>query len=181
MKRNLFTAAISSLVLVFCMSCGSGEKASAAKKADAAPFFEQIGDVYVGAKSYYSDSLMPRMFYDNNAKTFWHSGGPAGDYGWVSISYKTPFRAKRYKLVRRMEIDTQSPADFVIEGSTSQDFPDNDAKWSVVDEQRGQKWNVAEHSFIIKDPKEHRHYRMQILKTVSDQAHASVAEWYMED
>ncbi|MBI5970591.1 MAG: hypothetical protein HY884_05505 [Deltaproteobacteria bacterium] len=178
MKKDLFTAAISILILAVCMSCDSSETASSVKTQTKSPVFEKSGDVVLGAKSIYSESLNPLKFYDNDAKTFWHSGGPAGDYGWISMSFSKPFAASGYAITRRSEITaTQAPVDFILEGAASDNLPSSDADWKTIEEKKGQKWDAVKNTYSLKQTDKYSHYRLRILKTVSDKNHTSIAEW----
>jgi hypothetical protein len=167
-KGILFVALMA--FLFAAASCSSGKKT--VEKA----VFEKIDNVKVGAMSQYAETLSPKKFYDKDLNTFWHSGKPEGNFGWISISFKMPFMATGYKLVRRSDITSQAPVDFVLEGSSSKDFPDSDSKWVKIDEEKDQKWNDTTHTYSIKQPSAFIHYRIRIL-TTDDKIFASVAEW----
>ena len=175
---SLVTVAIATVVVG--VSCGPGDEASSGKPKTAPPIFQKSGDTTLGAKSIYSESLSPLKFFDNDPATFWHSGNPGGDYGWISVSFPKPFKASTYTIVRRSEIASQAPAHFILEGSTSTAFPDSGSKWEILDEVKEQKWEGLTHTYKIKKPKEYVHYRLTVLKTVSDFTHASVAEWNLK-
>lgn len=181
MKENIFfLTLLSAVVVALSMSCGPGEKPSSGKPGMSPPIFEKSGDVTLGAKSSYTESLSPLKFFDKDPGTFWHSGNPAGDYGWISISFSKPYKAHGYTITRRSEDSSQAPVDFVLEGSTSQVFPDAESKWKVIEEVRDQKWAVTKQTYKIKNPDNYVHYRLRIVKTVSDQNNTSVAEWELK-
>lgn len=136
---------------------------------------EDVGDVKVGAKSCYAADLSPAKFFDKDTKTMWHSA--PNDFGWVSISYKKPFKASSYKITRRADISSQAPVDFIQEGAVTEKFPDSESKWKIIDAQKNQKWtDVLTQTYKIKQPDSFMHYRIRILAT-EDKHHASIAEW----
>ena len=67
--------------------------------------------------------------------------------------------------------------DFILEGVVTENFPDNESKWKIIDAQKNQKWkDVLTHTYKIKQPDSFIHYRLRILAT-EGKYHASIAEW----
>lgn len=176
---RILAALLSAMALTLVVSCGPSESPPPGKSATKPAIFQKSGDVTLGAKSMYTEQFSPLKFFDKDSKTFWHSG-TAGDYGWISISFPKPFKATEFRITRRSETSNQAPVHFLLEGGTSPAFPNAESNWQVIEEVKDEQWNVMEHAYRIKNPSEHLHYRLRIVKTVSDQTHTSVAEWELK-
>lgn len=113
-------------------------------------------------------------------ETFWHSNQPPGNFGWVAISYDEGFAASKYTLARRLEVSSQAPTEFILEGASTMSFPNKGEKWETIDRQENQTWKDTNiKTYTIKQPKSFKHYRLRIIKT-GDGAFASIAEWKLE-
>lgn len=163
--------------IAMALFCSDGQMAMAATKEPAkmSVTFEEVSGVKAGAKNSYAAYHSPAKLFDKDLGTMWHSA--TNDFGWVSVSYKKPFKASSYKITRRADISSQAPVGFVLEGAVTEKFPDNESKWKILDAQKNQKWtDVLTQTYKIKQPDSFIHYRLRILAT-EGKFHASIAEW----
>lgn len=150
-------------------------------QSDKKPYGEgKIGEITARAMSHLGTNTPIRLI-DGNINTFWHSAEPAANFGWISISYQKPVKISKYSIARRTDLSSQAPVDFVLEGTTGSEFPNDEKKWEIIDEQKDQDWSeVVQKTYEIKQPKDFIHYRIRILKT-GDQAFASITELELID
>mgnify|MGYP001567828586 FL=1 len=172
MRKYLLSNVVLILIGLMLYSCDSSQS-------DKKPYGEgKIGVITARAMSHLGTNV-PLKLIDDDVNTFWHSAEPAGNFGWVSISYPKPVKISKYSITRRTDIWSQSPVDFVLEGAIDREFQADQYsknKWKIIDEQRAQDWSrEAQKTYTIKQPKEFIHYRIRILAT-GDKAYASIAE-----
>lgn len=185
--KSVFVLGVMMALIVFMTSCDSkkkndgkgDEKIAMVSDKGKDGIFEKAGEITVGAKNQYAQSASPIKFFDKDTATAWHSGEP-GEFNWISISYIKPFKASKYKISRRVDISSQAPADFALEGAMSDKFPGDESQWQVIDEQKDQQWADLTHTYAINTlkVKDYKHYRLRIIKTVNmEQGYASIAEF----
>lgn len=168
-KLFVFSVMITLIILMVSCSVKEGQERSV----------EQVGELKVRAANHLENNK-PSKLVDNNMETFWHSNQPPGNFGWVAISYDEGFAASKYTIARRSEVSSQAPVEFILEGASTTDFPNNRGKWEIIDKQENQTWKDTNiKTYTIKQPKKFKHYRLRIIRT-GDGAFASIAEWRLE-
>jgi len=158
------------------MTRGGAVASTAAEQLKEIPI-QKVGDIEVRADNYLGKNT-PSKFIDGDVSTYWHSAEPAGNFGWVSVSYEKPFKASKYTITRRADVSSQAPVEFILEGSSSKNFSTGSTKWEVIDERENQTWEKTVQSYSIKQPKPFMHYRLRIIET-GDNQWASIAEWHL--
>lgn len=168
-KLFVFSSMIALLILMVSCSVKEGQEL----------YFEQVGELKVRASNYLEYNK-PSKLVDNNMATFWHSNQPAGELGWVAISYNKDVTIYAYTLARRSDMSSQAPVEFILEGALTNNFPTDKEKWELIDRQENQTWGDTNiKTYTIKQPKSFKHYRLRIIRT-GDGAFASITEWRLE-